>query len=120
MASQRTDSQRGEDRKVDQIVCELTKYDVTVGALQETEWFGDDVYQVNGSSVLTADRAAPTHGESVQRGESVALVIRSLAVDAWKRGGRHWKLCCNCLTITKTKTIFVIAKSLLLTITNYN
>ena len=47
VASQRTDSQRGGDRKVDQIMCELTKYDVTVGALQETEWLGDDVYQMN-------------------------------------------------------------------------
>ena len=35
---------RGEDRKVDQVVCELSRYEVVVGALQETKWFGCEVY----------------------------------------------------------------------------
>ena len=38
VASQRADGQRGEDRKVDQLVCELERYDIVVGALQETKW----------------------------------------------------------------------------------
>ena len=33
VASQRADDQRGEERKVDQIVCELERYDVVVEAL---------------------------------------------------------------------------------------
>ena len=37
-------AERGEDRKVDQVVCELAKYGVVVGALQETKWFGSEVY----------------------------------------------------------------------------
>ena len=42
---------RGEDRKVDQVVCELDRYGVVVGALQETKWFGSEVYEVCGSVV---------------------------------------------------------------------
>jgi len=37
VVSQWADRQR-EDRNVDQIVCELERYDVMVGALQETKW----------------------------------------------------------------------------------
>ena len=84
VASQRSDGQGGEDRKVDQIVCELARYDVLVGALQQTKWFGCEVYEVDGSVILTAGRATPTQEESVQRGEGVALVLRGLAVSAWR------------------------------------
>ena len=42
IASQRADSHRGEDRKVNLIVNELRRYDVRVAALQETKWFGSE------------------------------------------------------------------------------
>ena len=89
IASQRADS-RGEDRKVNLILNELKRYDVKVAALQETKWFGSEVYQVGGSVVLTAGRKTPGEGENVVRGEVVALVLSGLAVDAWKRGGSQW------------------------------
>ena len=57
---------RGEDRKVDQIVLELMNYGVSVGALQETKWFGDNVYEVQGSVVVTAGRPTPADGEPIQ------------------------------------------------------
>ena len=46
----------GEDRKVDLVVLELKRYmyDVKVAALQETLWFGSDVYHVGDSVVLAA------------------------------------------------------------------
>ena len=68
IASQRADSHRGEDRKVHLIVNELKRYDVKVAALQETKWFGSEVYQVSGSVVLTAGRKTPGEGENVVRG----------------------------------------------------
>ena len=42
MASER--NERGEDRKVDLVVGELARYDVVVGALQETKWFSCGSY----------------------------------------------------------------------------
>ena len=82
VASQ-TNGKRGEDRKVDQVVGELARYDVVVGALQETKWFGDEVYEVDESVVLTAGRNTPAQGEIVRRGEGVALVLRGLALAGW-------------------------------------
>ena len=45
MAIQRHDGQKGEDRKVDQVMCEL-KRSAEVEALQETKWLGCEVYEV--------------------------------------------------------------------------
>ena len=46
---------------------------------------------MGGSVLLTSGRVTATSGEAVQRGEGVALVLRGLALDAWKRGGKQWK-----------------------------
>ena len=51
--------QRGEDQKIDQIVLELMRFGVPVGVLYETQWFGDNVYEVMGSVVLTAGQPTP-------------------------------------------------------------
>ena len=74
VASQR--NERREDRKVGLVVGELARYDVVIGALQETKWFACETYKVSDSMVLTSGRRTPGEGECVQRGEDVALVLR--------------------------------------------
>ncbi len=56
VASRRQDgqSQRGEERNVDLVVRELKRYNVKVAGLQETKWFGCEVYDVGGCVVLTS------------------------------------------------------------------
>ena len=71
MASQGTYGQRGEERKADLIVNELKRYTVKVAALQETKWFGSEVYQVDRSVLLTSGRTLPAPGESNIRREGV-------------------------------------------------
>ena len=66
-------------------------YNVSVGALQETKWFGDNVYEVYGSVVVTAGRPTPADGEPIQQGERIALVLMGSALAAWMRGGKQWK-----------------------------
>ena len=82
---------RGEDQKIDQILLELMRFGVSVGVLQETKWFGDGVYEVMGSVVLTAGRPTPADGVVVQRGEGVVLVLTGPALAAWMCGGKQWK-----------------------------
>ena len=89
VASQR--NVRGEDSKVDLVVSELARYDVVIGALQETKWFGCGAYQVSNSMVLSSGRRTPSEGECAQRGEGVALELRGKALAAWRRGGQQWK-----------------------------
>ena len=56
-----------------------------------SKWFGSEDYGVDRNIVLTAGRATPALGEAILRGEGVALVLRGLAVNTWKHGGRQWK-----------------------------
>ena len=91
IASRRQDGQRGEERKVDLVVRELKRYNVKVAGLQETKWFGCEVYDVGRSVVLTSGRPLPGEGDGFQRGEGVAIVLLDWAVEAWKTGGCQWK-----------------------------
>ena len=81
-ARQRSETVYAEDRRIDQVVAVL---EVAVTALQETKWFGNNVYSVGRSLVLTSGRPTPDSGAR-QRGEGVALVLRGPAVSCWKAG----------------------------------
>ena len=80
-----------DERKIDQVVSELEKYRVVVAGLQETKWFGNEVYKVGESVVLSAGRDVPRERGNGQRGEGVAIVLPGPAVDAWRAGGSQWK-----------------------------
>ena len=42
-----------EDRRIDLVIRKLDRYNIKVAALQETKWFGSNIYHV-GKSVLSA------------------------------------------------------------------
>ena len=56
---------------------------MSIGALQETKWFGDEVCDLDGSMLLTAGQPAPAVGAPVHTGEGVALVLDGLEM-WWK------------------------------------
>ena len=80
-----------DERKIDQVVGELDRCKVVVGSLQETKWFGSNVYRVGESVVLTSGREVPSGRGTGQRGECVTIVLSGPAVHAWKAGGSKWK-----------------------------
>ncbi len=49
-ARQGSEVKDAEDRKIDQVESELGRYGAVVGALQETKWFGDEMYKVGESA----------------------------------------------------------------------
>ena len=77
-ARQGREPDNAEDRKVDRFIGEFRRYDIEVGGLQETKWFGSNVYRVGGSVVLTSGRKIPIGAVVKQRGESVALILSGL------------------------------------------
>ena len=80
-----------EDRRIDLVIRELKRYNIKVPALQETKWFGNAVYHVGKSIVLTAGRETPQGCQPRQRGEGVAIVLTDHVVSAWKAGGEQWR-----------------------------
>ena len=92
-----------DERKVDQGVSKLERYHVVVDALQETKWFGCEVYRVGESVVLSAGREVPEMGIR-QRGEGVAIVLSGEAAMAWRAGGSQWKARSSKLITSKLVT----------------
>ena len=45
-----------EDRKIDLVIRELSRFDVEVAGLQETKWFGRDSFNIGDSIVLASGR----------------------------------------------------------------
>ena len=81
----------GEDRWIDLVIREMKRYKVVAAALQETKWFGNEVYKVGESIVLTAGQPTPQAGQPRQRGEGAVIVLNGPAASAWKAGGVVWK-----------------------------
>ena len=52
-----------DEKKIDQVISKLDRYQVNVAALQETKWFGVDAYRIGGSVVLTTGRDVPDSGK---------------------------------------------------------
>ena len=73
------------------MVSELEKYRVIVAGLQETKWFGNEVYKVGESMVLSAGRDVPRERRNGQRGEGVAIIPSGPAVNAWRASGSQRK-----------------------------
>ena len=74
-ARQRCDESVVDERKIDQVISELDRYQVSVAALQETKWFGNEIYRIGSSVVLSAGRDVSEAGQVRQRGEGVAIVL---------------------------------------------
>ena len=66
-------------------------YKVIVAALQETQWFGNGVYQLGESMALVAGREVPQEEGVRRRGEDVAIVLSGPAMKAWRSGSNQWK-----------------------------
>ncbi|XP_065195630.1 craniofacial development protein 2-like [Sycon ciliatum] len=79
-----------DDRRVDVVVGELKRLDKEVAGLQETRWFGEEVYSVGDSAVLSTRWRLPSGDGSFLRGACVAVVLRGRALRAWRDRGSQW------------------------------
>lgn len=56
-----------EDRRIDLVIRELDRYNIKVAALQETRWFGGNIYHVGKGVVFSAGREVPQGNQHKQR-----------------------------------------------------
>ena len=78
------------DRKLDLVVSELKRYGVSIAAIQETKWFGSDIWQADDYTFLHSGRPLPNNGESAMRNEGVGIALNKEATKAWKEAGEVW------------------------------
>ena len=63
----------GVDRKLDLLVKVLRRYGVSIAGIQETRWFGKDVWPEDGCVLLHSSRPLPVSGDKALRNEGVGI-----------------------------------------------
>ena len=78
------------DRKIKFLVKELKCFRMGVVCISETKWFGSDVYEADGFTVLHSGRDLPQPGDMLQHGEGVTVVLDPAMTQAWHDAGESW------------------------------
>ena len=100
------------DRKFDLLVGELQRYKVSVGGIQETKWFGADVWPAaNGYTLLHSGRPAPSSNDAVARREGVGLALDARATAAWRMVGEVWKPVSSRVIMARLKWVWCQRRS---------
>ena len=95
---------RKDDRRIDIVVDELRRLRIEVAGLQETLWFGRDIFSVVDSMVLTSGKKLPGPDGEFRRGGGVAVVLRGRALLAWRSGGSQWRPISSRLAVARLQT----------------
>ena len=87
------DSGDSVDRKLDLLVGELECYKIAVAGIQETKWFGTDVWPaIGGYTLLHSGRPIPSDdADGFVRREGVGILMNKRATAAWRAAGEEWK-----------------------------
>ena len=72
------------NRKLDFLARELKRYGMSIAAIQETKWYGNDVWQANGYTFLHSGRPLPCAEETAVRNEGVGIMLDESASAAWR------------------------------------
>ena len=73
------------------MILELKRYGLSAAAIQETKWFGSDIWQSNDYTFLHSGRPMPDHGDIAVQNEGVRLALDKEATKAWKEAGEVWE-----------------------------
>ena len=84
---------------------ELKRYHVGVAGIQETKWFGSDVWEIDGCTLLHSGRRLPDDGEPAVRGEGVGIVLDPRAAAAWRESGEVWEAVSSRLVTARFKAV---------------
>lgn len=80
------------DRKADFLVKELRKLTgVAIAGIQETKWFGKDIWTVDGYALLHSRCTLPDESEPQVRNKGVGILLDEQATAAWKNAGEICK-----------------------------
>ena len=80
-------SVREVDRKLNLLVGEVKRYGISVAGIQETKWFGKDVWlAAEGFTFPHSGRPLPANGEDAACNEGVGIMLNPKATVAWRDG----------------------------------
>ena len=74
------------DKKFDFLAPEMKRYNLDISAVQETRWFGSDVWTTGGYSMLHFGRTMP---EKERVG--IGIIMSYKMMEVWRRAGESWR-----------------------------
>ena len=98
------------DRKLDLLARELKRYGVSIAGIQETKWFGNDVWPADGYTFLHSGRPLPSDQERAARNEGVGIALDKKATAAWKNAGEVWEAVSSRVVMARLKWAGVVKK----------
>ena len=75
------------DWKLDFVVKELKRLRISIARIQETKWFGKNIWNANGYTLIHPGRPLPNEDEPQRRNEGVGILLDECATQAWKDAG---------------------------------
>ena len=93
------------DRKLDFLVKELKRLSVSVAGIQETKWFGSDVWTAEGHTMLHCGRPLPEESAQQMRNEGVGILLDKDATAAWKDAGEIWEAVSSRVVMARLKVV---------------
>ena len=91
------------DRKLDLVVRELKRYGISIAGIQETKWFGSDVWPADEYTFLHSGRPLPSGQEKAARNEGVGIALDKKATAAWKNAGEVWEAVSSRVVMARLK-----------------
>ena len=64
---------------------------MSVGAIQETKWFGNDIWYAEEYTFLYSGRSLPVGDDNATRREGVGIALDEKAPAAWRATGEIWE-----------------------------
>ena len=93
------------DRKLDFLVKELRRLGVVIAGIQETQWFGKDMWTVDGYTLLHSGRTLPDETDPQVRNEGVGILLNRHATMAWKNAGETWEAVSSRVVTARLKVV---------------
>jgi len=91
------------DRKINILVDELCRFDMSITGISESKWFGQGVYEVDGFILVHSGKPLPSGDDPVLRNEGVCIVMNPVVAAAWREFGECWKAVSSRIVYARAK-----------------
>ena len=78
---------------------------MTIAGIQETKWFGSDVWNADGYTLLHSGCPLPDEGEPQVQNKVVGILLDKLATEAWKDAGECWEAVSSRVVMARLKVV---------------
>ena len=77
----------GVERKLDLLFNELKHYSISIAGIQETKWFGSDIWPIGEWTFLHSGHVLPVDSDAAVRRNGVGILLDGRATAAWRAAG---------------------------------